>query len=111
MFAKLQKNIKRLQSIVGVGLQTVSLLTNLDRVNFVDLINRKLYSALIIPHLKTSTDTICIDEWRKAEKTANDIERENQQLRIENSRLVREATRANRKSTVELVRDEFVGGW
>ncbi|KFY95105.1 hypothetical protein V500_02948 [Pseudogymnoascus sp. VKM F-4518 (FW-2643)] len=78
VFAKLQKNIKRLQ----------------NRINFVDSINRKLY-----------------DEWTKAEMTANDIERENQQLRIENSRLVKEASRANRKSTVELVRDEFVGGW
>ncbi|OBT83106.1 hypothetical protein VE02_09053 [Pseudogymnoascus sp. 03VT05] len=95
VFAKLQKNIKRLQ----------------NRINFVDSINRKLYGGWISPYLKTSADIICTDEWTKAEKTANDIERENQQLRIENSRLVKEASRANRKSTVELVRDEFVGGW
>ncbi|KAL5353547.1 hypothetical protein ACLOAV_001584 [Pseudogymnoascus australis] len=31
------------------------------------------------------------DEWIKTEKAASDIERENQQLRIENSRLMREA--------------------
>jgi hypothetical protein len=86
-----------------VSAYKLKLTNNLDRINFVDLINRKLYGALIFLYLKTSADTICIDEWRKAEKTANDIERENQQLRIENSRLVREASRANRKSTVELV--------
>jgi hypothetical protein len=80
--------------MVSVGLQTLSLLTNLDRINFVDSINRKLYGALIFPYLKTSADITCTDEWRKAEKAANDIERENQQLRIENSRLMREATRA-----------------
>ncbi|KFY18060.1 hypothetical protein V492_00174 [Pseudogymnoascus sp. VKM F-4246] len=48
---------------------------------------------------------------QRPKKTANDMERENQQLRIENSRLAKEASRANRKSTVELGRDEFVGGW
>ncbi|KFY46732.1 hypothetical protein V494_00355 [Pseudogymnoascus sp. VKM F-4513 (FW-928)] len=81
VFAKLQKNIKRLQCIVGRPI-------NSKRIN-------KLRSY----------------EWTKAEKTANDMERENQRLRIENSRLAKEASRANRKSTVELGRDEFVGGW
>ncbi|KFY17546.1 hypothetical protein V492_00589 [Pseudogymnoascus sp. VKM F-4246] len=94
VFAKLQKNIKRLQY----------------RVNLVDSINRKLFGALILQYLKTSADNFA-DEWTKAEKTANDMERENQRLRIENSRLAKEASRANRKSTVELGRDEFVGGW
>ncbi|KFY95101.1 hypothetical protein V500_02952 [Pseudogymnoascus sp. VKM F-4518 (FW-2643)] len=61
VFAKLQKNIKRLQY----------------RINFVDSINRKLYGALILPYLKTSADITCTDEWRKADKAANDIEREN----------------------------------
>ncbi|OBT70747.1 hypothetical protein VF21_10182 [Pseudogymnoascus sp. 05NY08] len=55
--------------LVFVKLQkNIKLLQN--RISWVDSINRKLY-----------------DEWIKAEKAANDIERENQQLRIENSRL------------------------
>ncbi|KFY98951.1 hypothetical protein V500_01499 [Pseudogymnoascus sp. VKM F-4518 (FW-2643)] len=51
------------------------------------------------------------NEWIKTEKAASDIERENQQLRIENSRLIREATGTNKKSTVEFDQDEFVAGW
>jgi len=48
-------------------------------------------------------------KWREMEKAAIDEERQNQWLRIENSRLekeLRDASCANRGSTVELDNDE-----
>ncbi|OBT45553.1 hypothetical protein VE00_05055 [Pseudogymnoascus sp. WSF 3629] len=54
-----------LDSVFAKLQKNIKLLQN--RISFVDSINRKLY-----------------DEWIKTEKAASDIERENQQLRIEN---------------------------
>jgi hypothetical protein len=63
-------------------------------------LNRKLHGALIFPYLKTNADITFTDELIKTKEVAKDIERENQQLRIENLLLKREATREIMNFTV-----------
>lgn len=92
----------------------ISLLTNVDRVNWVDSVNRNLHGTLIPHYEETNTEPTCEEEWIKTEKAADEQEREIQWLRAENSRLRRElqnATCANDGSTIGLDHDGFSGVW